>query len=183
MKNSLSNQLLNLGLTNKKQLQQAKTEKRQQNKRSKGGQHSQEEDQLRQEVQRAKEEKLARDKELNRQREAEKQRRAIEAQIRQLIEQHAQPIPQSAELPYQFAHLRKIKKLYITEQLQTQLLKGWLAIAILEEGRYFLVPDGIAARIEERDPERVIRIAQETQKTQDEDDPYKDYPIPDDLMW
>ena len=180
MKNSLSDQLLNLGLTNKQQLQKAKTEKRQQKKRIKGGQSAEESQALQQELQRAKEEKLARDRELNRQREAEKQRRAIEAQIRQLIEQHAQPIPASAELPYQFAHQRKIKKLNITDPLQKQLLKGWLAIAVLEEGRYFLVPDAIAARIEQRDPERVIRIAQETV---DDDDPYKDYPIPDDLMW
>lgn len=182
MKNSLSDQLLNLGLTNKQKLQQAKTAKRQQQKRQKGGQPTEEKQQLQQDVQRAKEEKLARDRELNRQREEDKQRKAIEAQIRQLIEQHAQPVPASAELPYQFAHQRKIKKLYITEQLQNQLLKGWIAIAILEEGRYFLVPDAIAERIEQRDPERVIRIVAE-QQNDDEDDPYKDYPIPDDLMW
>ncbi|WP_210394934.1 DUF2058 domain-containing protein [Motiliproteus sediminis] len=180
MKNSLSDQLLNLGLTNKQKVQQARTAKKKQQKKSKTNLPDHQNDNLKSQIDQAREDKVARDRELNRQREAEKQRRAIEAQIRQLIEQHAQTIPKDAELPYQFAHQRKIKKLYINEQLQNQLLKGWLAIAFLEEGRYFLVPDAIAARIEQRDADRVIRIEQEELS---DDDPYKDYPIPDDLMW
>ena len=180
MKNSLSDQLLNIGLTDKKKLQQAKTDKKRQKKRQQGGQADEEKARLARELEQARQEKLQRDRELNRQQEAEKQRRGIEAQIRQLIEQHAQSIPADAELPYQFAHQRKVKKLYITPTLQNQLLQGWLAIAVLDEGRYFLVPDAIAERIEQRDPERVIRIEQEAVS---DDDPYKDYPIPDDLMW
>jgi len=45
-----------------------------------------------------------------------------------------------------------------------------------------MVPAEVAARIRERDEKAVIPY-QEGQEEVDENDPYKDYVVPDDLTW
>jgi uncharacterized protein YaiL (DUF2058 family) len=50
------------------------------------------------------------------------------------------------------------------------------------EGRYDIVPPDVAARIGEREPRAVVSLKHgENQAAAD--DPYKDYVVPDDLMW
>ena len=87
------------------------------------------------------------------------------------------------ELAYQFVDGKKIKKLYVTSKLQDQLTKG--QIAIVKQGdQYELVPARIAEKIKQRDEARVLVLHEKgNSETVDEDDPYADYPIPDDLMW
>jgi hypothetical protein len=113
-------------------------------------------------------------------REQQKAKRAQEAEIKQLIESNWVEIPKSAETPYNFVFEKKIKTLYITPELQEQLTRGKLSIATYQES-FRLVPQGVGARITERDPARVIFIEQTPEP--DLDDPYADYQIPDDLMW
>ncbi len=177
---SLQDQLLKLGMANKKQAQQAKTQKRQKTKQKKGGQADNEALSREEALARERAEKIAKDRMLNEQREKDKQQRAIEAQIVQLIQAHTIAIPGDAEITYNFVHGTVIKRLYVTEELQNQLTKGFIAIAIDGE-KYHLVPDAVAGRIAERDEARVIRVLQSQEEV--EDDPYADYAIPDDLMW
>ncbi len=183
MAGSLQDQLLNLGVANKKQAQQAKTEKRKKTKAKKGGQQSAAPDSAvsaAEQARLAREEKAARDRELNRQRDEERARRALEAEIQQLLEANRVAIPRDADVPYNFVQGTKIKRIYLTEALQQRLGRGALAIVIDGE-RHGLVPRDVAERIQQRDAERVIFIQAEPDP--DPDDPYADYQIPDDLMW
>jgi uncharacterized protein YaiL (DUF2058 family) len=63
-----------------------------------------------------------------------------------------------------------------------QVARGVLAVVKLGEG-YELVPRVVADKIAERDPKVVLVANTKSAQQQDEDDPYKDYVIPDDLMW
>lgn len=183
MAGSLQDQLLNIGLVDKKKAKQAQQDKKkstkQANKARKSGKQEAAQN-PQQQLEQARLEKQARDKALNQQREAERALKAREAEARQMIEQHRISIPQDADVPYNFVEQRKIKKIYVTAAQQAQLSRAQLAIALLDE-KHYLVPDDTAQKIAERMPEWVVRI-QKAEKPA-EDDPYADYQIPDDLMW
>lgn len=178
---SLQEQLMGAGLVDNKKAKAIKQEKRkqkkQQNKQPKG--HV-EQDETKLRLEQERKEKAERDRELNRQRQAQQEEKAIAAQIRQLIESN-QIKPEQDDKTYQFVDGTKIKKIYLSEKLVNQLSKGQVSIARLEE-RYYLIPNQVADKIAQRDETAIIPIKVESQ-TPDEDDPYADYQIPDDLMW
>nr|MCH9786352.1 DUF2058 domain-containing protein [Gammaproteobacteria bacterium] len=60
--------------------------------------------------------------------------------------------------------------------------QGYLAIVKVED-RYDLVPEVVARRIQARHADSVLYLHDRALDAIDEDDPYKDYPIPDDLEW
>lgn len=176
---SLQDQLLKAGLADAKKAKKINKDKRKQAKQMPKGQQQLDETKLA--AQRAMAEKAERDRELNRQRQEQAEQRAIEAQIKQLIEVNC--IDRSdGEIPYQFADGKKIKKIHVTTRLHEQLVRGLIAIVELE-GRYELVPAKVAAKISLRDAERVLVLNDVSGAVADEDDPYADYQIPDDLMW
>ena len=102
------------------------------------------------------------------------------AQVRQLIEMNSQRQP--GDLVYNFTDQQKIKKLYISDLNKTQLNKGFLAIVKSANG-YDLVPEKVAHKIMERTDDVVLYLYDRQSDTVDEDDPYKDFQIPDDLEW
>lgn len=173
---SLKDQLLNAGLVNKKQVQQAKKQKHQQKQ---SGQVTADQE-ARAHAEQIKAEKIARDRELNKQRQAAAEEKAIIAQIRQLIDTN-QVSNDRGEVAYNFTDGTKIKRLYLTELLINQLSAGQLAIVKQDEG-YRLVPSKVAARIAQRDPGIVLVLHTQVEES-DADDPYADFQIPDDLMW
>lgn len=129
--------------------------------------------------------KKTHDLELNKQRDAERADKAVVAEVQQIIQQHIVATPKEADVAYNFTHQKKVKKIYVTNEQQQQLTLGQLAIAIIGE-RNILIPDKIAEKIEMRLPSSVVRIHSEnnaSETTSQEDDPYADYEIPDDLMW
>jgi uncharacterized protein YaiL (DUF2058 family) len=50
------------------------------------------------------------------------------------------------------------------------------------EGKYDVVPAEVAARIKEREERAVVSLDQ-NKAASSEDDKYKDFVVPDDLMW
>ncbi|MBB3047022.1 hypothetical protein FHR99_001258 [Litorivivens lipolytica] len=175
---SLQEQLLKAGVVDEKKAKQLKKEKRKAAKQPKG--HVQV-DESKAAAAKARAEKAERDRELNRQRQAEAEKKAIQAQINQLITTNAIN-RQNGEQAYQFVDGKKIKKLYVTNELQAQLTRGQIAIVKLGEA-YELVPSAVAEKIRQRDEARVLVLHDKTTEAVDEDDPYADYQIPDDLMW
>lgn len=175
---SLKDQLLNAGLVNKKQVQQAKKQK---HKQKQTGQTTVDQE-ARQRAEQAKAAKVAKDRELNLQRKQAAEHKAIAAQIKQLIESN-QVHCNDGEVAYNFTDGTKIKRLHLDDLLITQLSRGLLAIVKLGEG-YALVPAKVADRIAQRD-EAIILVRHDpsAEEQVDEDDPYADYQIPDDLMW
>ncbi len=179
MAKSLQEQLLGAGLVDKKRAQKIKTEKRKKAKQQPKG-HKQE-DEAKVLARKALEEKAARDRELNRQHKMVADQKAIIAQIKQLIELNK--IDRSkGDIAYNFTDQNKVKQIMVTELLQNQTAKGQLAIVKLND-KYELVPTKIAEKIAERDHSFVVLVNDNLQPEIDEDDPYADYKIPDDLMW
>jgi uncharacterized protein YaiL (DUF2058 family) len=124
--------------------------------------------------------KVARDQELNRRREDKAQRKARTAQIEQIIEQNRVPRLETDDY-YSFPDGRKIRRMSVDAQRREQLTSGVLAI-VRYKGHYAVVPKAIAERIRERDANMVVPVVQP--KTSSEpDDAYKDFVVPDDLMW
>lgn len=180
MAGSLQDQLLQAGLTDKKK---AKAINKTKKKQAKVERRSKVEavDEAKQQVQQARVEKAQRDRALNEQKNAEQERKAIAAQVKQLIEVNRIP-RQGGELAYNFTDQKKIKKVLVDKIMLEQLSRGRLAIVLLND-KYEVVPTVIAEKIKLREPDKVI-VCNEAQKVEvDEDDPYADYQIPDDLMW
>ena len=70
----------------------------------------------------------------------------------------------------------------MTQALQKELIKGQIAIAKLGES-YELVPAPVAQKIQQRDESLIVLLNTKSTDAIEEDDPYADYQIPDDLMW
>jgi uncharacterized protein YaiL (DUF2058 family) len=172
MSNSLKNQLLKSGLADPKKLKKLEHEKR----------IAADKDEAKKLAQKALEEKQARDRELNRQQQDEREARAREAQVVNMVETQAIS-RKGGDTAYQFADGGKIKKLYVTEAQFAQLVKGQIAVVRKGDG-YELVPTVVAEKIRTRDASVVVVLNTRVEKQEaEEDDPYKDYVIPDDLMW
>ena len=177
---SLQDQLLKAGLADKKQLKKVKKEQNRLNNLQRHGNIVAEEG-VKEQAQQALAEKSKRSRELAQQQNAEAEKKAVAAQIRQLIELNRQP-RQGAEIPYNFSDGKLIKKILVTPKMQAHLINGNLAIVRYGE-HYELVAGSIADKISQRDPEIVVMRNDPTTAVVDEDDPYADYQIPDDLMW
>lgn len=181
---SLKDQLLKNGLIDAKKAKQVDKDKRKETnvaRRSAEGVV----DEVKVAAEKARQEKVERDRELNRQLREEVLQREIAAQIKQLISVHRQPkgLGFGEEgVDYNFTSGKFIKKMRVSEKVREQLARGILAIGILGE-EFELLPRVIADKIAERDPASVIIAEKTSAPTVDEDDPYKDYVIPDDLMW
>ena len=124
--------------------------------------------------------KVARDQELNRRREDKAQRRARTAQIEQIIEQNRVPRLETDDY-YSFLDGRKIRRMSVDAQRREELTSGVLAI-VRYKGHYAVVPKAIAERIRERDANMVVPVVQ-PKASSEPDDAYKDFVVPDDLMW
>lgn len=178
MANSLQDQLMKSGLSDKKKARHAKQQKREEANRAKRGDIELEDPAERARSQRA--EKAEKDRQLEEQRKATQREREIVAQVRQLIESN-RLARGDGEQTYQFVQDRKIKKIYVNALQHRQLSNGLIALVALGE-RYELVPTVVAEKIRQRD-EGAILVLNDRNAGDDEDDPYADYPIPDDLMW
>jgi uncharacterized protein YaiL (DUF2058 family) len=176
---SLKDQLLNAGLVDKKKAKQLKQELRKEAKVRQKGQTPL--DDNKEQVKRNLVEKAERDRQLNRQQQEVVERKAIQAQISQLIKMNRIK-RESGDIAYQFTDGTRIKKIYVTEQLQKDLVNGRLAIAKLGN-EFELLPSSAAEKIRQRDPQVIVLLNTYEVTGVDEDDPYAEYQIPDDLMW
>jgi uncharacterized protein YaiL (DUF2058 family) len=176
---SLKDQLLNAGLIDKKKAKQLKQELRKEAKVRQKGQVPL--DDNKEQVKRNLVEKAERDRQLNKQQQEVVEKKAIQAQISQLIKMNRIK-RESGDIAYQFTDGTRIKKIYVTEQLQKDLVNGRLAIAKLGN-EFELLPSSAAEKIRQRDPQVIVLLNTYEVTGVDEDDPYAEYQIPDDLMW
>lgn len=181
MGNSLFDQLKKSGLVDKNKAQKAKHDqyKSKKQKPQKGAAAQVGEAKLL--AQKAHAEKVERDRQLNQQRKEEAERKAIAAQIKQLIETNRIE-ERDGDVVYNFTDANVVKRLYVSEQIHKHLTSARLAIAKLGDG-YELVPGPVADKIKQRDAQCIISCEHAAEPQMDEDDPYADYRIPDDLMW
>jgi len=174
---SLQAQLRKVGLVTDKQLRKAQKGIHRQEMRIKQGLEV-DEDKIA--AEKSREEKLVRDRDSNEERNKQAEKKAVAAQIKQLIGLNSQR--ETGDVSYNFSDNNKIKKIYISEDNRKQLNKGYLAIVKTAEG-YDLVPEKVARKIMDRSEEVVLYLYDRDEDVPDEDDPYKDFKIPDDLEW
>ena len=183
---SLREQLLQAGLVGSKQVKQAEQQKKQQTRQQQKQQPRPQPaapnaQQLAQ--QQAQAAKIARDKELNRQRQEQRERQAKLAEIRQIVDQNRIPRVDSEDY-FNFVHKNKVHRIAVDAALRERITTG--QVIMVRYGKFYapVLPD-IAERVRERDAESVVNLnAQLTTSSEPaEDDPYKDFAVPDDLMW
>ncbi len=176
---SLQDQLLKAGIVDKDKAKKLNKEKRKQARQRPKGEVAVDEN--KEQARRALADKAERGRQSNRLQQAEADRKAVHAQVIQLINSNTID-RQGGEIAYQFTDDRKIKKMYVTSELQSQLSRGQLAIAKLDD-EYVLVPGKIAQKIRQREETIILLLNDNKAPEIIEDDPYADYQIPDDLMW
>lgn len=181
---SLRDQLLQAGLLDPKKAQAEQRQQRQQ-RREHNNKKPTQPDPRALAQQKALEEKAARDAEANRKQQEKLEQKARRAQVKQLVEQHRVPRPADGDELYNFLDGKRIRRIPADRPLREKLVAGTLVI-VRCEGRYDIVPADIAQRIGERDPHALLPAptpAAQADAAPDADDPYKDYKVPDDLMW
>jgi uncharacterized protein YaiL (DUF2058 family) len=154
---SLQDQLLKAGLVDDKKANKIKKNKHKQIKK-KHKNKIETTDEAKLAAQRAQAEKVERDRQLNQQTKEDAERKAIAAQVRQLVEMNRQS-REDGDIDYSFTD-------------------GSLVL----DQHYELIPTLVAEKIRMRDAGTQILSNQSTE-IPDEDDPYADFKVPDDLMW
>lgn len=130
---------------------------------------------------------IERDKQLSEQQKLAVLSKEHKAQVKQLIEMN-RIVVDRGNIEFNFTDGSLIKKITVNKTTQDQLINGRLAIARLAteanpDGEYAIIPAAVADKIAQRDAASIVLNNALTQEAQDEDDPYADFKIPDDLMW
>lgn len=130
---------------------------------------------------------LERDKLLSEQQKQAVLSREYKAQVKQLIEMN-RIIISKGSIDFNFTDNNVIKSITVDKTTQSQLISGRLAIARLSTenssvSEYAIIPAIVADKITQRDAESIVLNNALAQDEADEDDPYADFKIPDDLMW
>ncbi|WP_435927322.1 DUF2058 domain-containing protein [Dryocola sp. BD613] len=130
---------------------------------------------------------IERDKQLSEQQKQAALSKEYKAQVKQLIEMNRIVISRG-DIGYNFTDNNLIKKIYVDKATQAQLINGRLAIARLvtdnnADGEYAIIPASVADKIAQRDASSIVLNCELSQEAKDEDDPYADFVVPDDLMW
>lgn len=180
MGKSFQEQMLKLGLVEKKKVNEAKKEQHQK-KKQQVAKNAVVVDENALLAQAEMEKKKARARELNLEREAKLQKRAEEARIRQLIEEH-KLAKDDKGIAYRFNVRGIIQRIFVAKEMADQLSRGQLAIIVLAD-RHEVIPRSIAEKIQSISDKMLIILNAPTDTTPDADDPYAAYQVPDDLMW
>ena len=130
---------------------------------------------------------LERDKQLSEQQKQAALSKEYKAQVKQLIEMNKIDISKG-NIDFNFMDNNFIKKITVDKLTQAQLISGRLAIARLAgdsdgESKYAIIPASVADKIAQRDASSIVLNSALSAEEQDEDDPYADFKVPDDLMW
>jgi uncharacterized protein YaiL (DUF2058 family) len=176
MSNPFQDKFLKAGLVNKKRANKAKLDLHKQQKEQRRNQGDDP-------VEKAAEQALRRQKEQSRQSNAQRDRAArekeIEAQLKQLVASNRLSTGQG-DTAFHFSDSNKIKKIYLPKAIIDQLSIGTLGIVKVDE-KYDIVPAETAGKIRDRRPEALLVLNEHRQPGPN--DPYAEFPVPDDYEW
>lgn len=177
MRNPLQDQLLKAGLVKKAQVAQvAREQARQRQGKAPPAPAADAVD-----AERLKAERIERDRAIAAERNAQARAHEARAQIRQIIEAHR--VARSGEIEYRFIDGEAIRSVLVNPALRTQLASGALVIARYGDG-YELIPRAAAEKIRARDADVIVLDHAGTRSGGDADDEYyRQFPVPDDLIW
>lgn len=138
-----------------------------------------------QRAQKLKTEKVTRDRALAGERNKKYAAKALRAEIKQIIltnDQRAKTTT-DADIPYNFVHGKKIKKIYVPAAQKDLLISGALVI-VNNDGLYHFISKAVAEQVAARDPKRIIVAHDGKPEVPSEDDEhYAKFAVPDDLDW
>jgi len=178
---SLQEQLMKSGLINKQKAKQAQTEKRRKAKQKKKKGTVEVSDAQRA-IDAQKELQKQQDLEKNRAIQAELDARAAHGKLIQMIAQHCEKNYQG-EIDYHFTYDNKVKRIAINDTTQQSLINGRLAICVLNE-EFYLINKEATEKLAEIDASVLVALHEKVDMNEmDEDDPYAEFAIPDDLIW
>jgi len=181
---SLQDQLLKAGLTTKQKSRQANTDKRKKNKQQRSGvvHEASLQEQVKKDLTISKQEKLVKDLALNEDKKKQLADKEKHLRILQIL-QHHQIKNVNGDSEYNYTFSNAIKKLFVNSVTHRALVNGQLALCGLEEVTYIVTAEtaGKLATLNES----VILVQNDKIVTEDvdEDDPYADFQIPDDMVW
>jgi uncharacterized protein len=176
MSDSLRDQLIAAGLVTKKQAREALQPKRPPPRRLEPPPSH-----AAAAAERARKVKEEQDRELNRRKQEKAAAKARRQEIRQIVEQHRLPKIESDDY-FNFVDGTTLHRICVDAAQRAQVLQGQ-AVIIRYGTHYALVPQEFVPRILERDPKAVVPFNTAASAASDENDPYKDFKVPDDLMW
>jgi uncharacterized protein len=181
MRNPLQEQLLKAGLVKKAKVAQVV---REQNKQ-RHGKAPTAPDAAHAEAQRLQAERAERDRALAAERNAQARVAEQRAQVRQIIDCHK--VKREGEIAYRFTDGGRITSVLVNEALRAQLAGGTLVIVRHDQG-YELLPRLAADKVRERDAATIVldHGSSDHQATGDadaDDDYYRRFQVPDDLIW
>lgn len=129
-------------------------------------------------------ERAERDRALAAERNAQAQANELRAQVRQIVETNK--IKHEGEISYRFTDGGKISSVFVNEALRAQLASGLLVI-VRHAQSYELLPRSAAEKIYTRDATAIVldhgRREAGAAQASDDDDHYKQFQVPDDLIW
>ncbi len=192
MAGSLQDQFLAAGLIKKQKANNIKTAKKKAVKQSRANK-TELIDEAAELAKKAQEEQRQKSQALNKEKKLAAEQKAIQAQIRQIIELNSikkspKDMPEDDLSAYNFTSDKKIKTLHISLQNHDLISRGRIAIARLLNGStesFHLIPAEAASKISERDNSVIVLLndVSNDNKDNDADDPYAEFEVPDDLMW
>ncbi|WP_440876469.1 DUF2058 domain-containing protein [Thalassotalea sp. PLHSN55] len=181
---SLQDQLLKAGLTTKQKARQANSDKRKKNKQKRSGAavETSLQDKVKQDLAKAQAEKQAKDNALNEQKKQALAAKEQHHRIAQILKHHhLKNVDGETEYNYTFGS--KIKKLFVDETTHKALVNGRLALCGQDDVTYIVTAE-TSTKLAELEPSIVlVQNEKVVSEEVDEDDPYADFQIPDDLMW
>ena len=194
MRNPLQEQLLKAGLVNKaKAAQVVREQSKQRHGKAPAPPAGEQVD-----AQRLQAERAERDRQLSAERNAQARAHERRAQIRQIVEAHK--VKREGEITYRFSDGDSIRSVLVNTSLRAQLASGTLVIVRHEQG-YELLPRVAVDKVRERDAGMIVldhapmepapldrapmdqAEAAASGSAADEDDYYRQFPVPDDLVW
>lgn len=179
MRNPLQEQLLKAGLVNKAKAAQVVREQAKKHKGKAPAAPSAEEVEAR----RLQAEKAEHDRAIEAERNARARANEVRAQVRQIVEAHK--VKREGEIVYRFTDGDAIKDVLVNEALRAQLASGTLVIVRHDQG-YELLPRAAADKVYERDAAMIVldHGRGDVDSGNDADDEYyKQFEVPDDLIW
>jgi len=183
MGSSLQDQLLKLGVVDKKQAGKAKKKQHDKRKQQIPKKQAPPVDENKLLAEQALAKKKERAKQLNLEREEKLRKREEVARIRQMIEQSRLPKDDKKGVAYRFVDQKKVFRIFISQELIDSLSRGTVGIVRLND-QYEVCPAEIVKKIREMDSNVVVVLNKRVKDDKaDEDDPYAGYEVPDDLMW
>jgi len=178
---SLQEQLMKSGLINKQKAKQAQTEKRRKAKQKKK-KGSVEVSDLQVVIDQQKSVLKEQDLDKNRQTQADLDARSAHGKLIQMIAQHCEKNYQG-EVDYHFTYDSIVKRIAINEKTQQGLINGLLAICVLND-QFYLINKEAVAKLTEIDASVLVALHEKVQLSElEEDDPYAEFAVPDDLVW